>query len=103
MDVVFPLIIGIAVTALTVASIAWHFSRSQAMLEQWAATNGFEILHSEYRHVFRGPFVWTTSKYQAVYYVRLRDRHGAERTAWVRIGGWILGLLSRKTEVRWQE
>ena len=38
-----------------VAAVAWHFSRSRSLRQQWASENGYEILHSEYRHLFRGP------------------------------------------------
>ena len=88
---------------LAVAGLAWHFSRSRSLLEQWAMENGYELLHTEHRNLFRGPFFWTSSKGQTVYYVKVRDRNGATRSGWVRCGGWWLGLLSDKTEVRWED
>lgn len=98
------LALGVVVLAIVAfAYLAWHFSRSRSVLEQWADENGFEILSSEYRNLFRGPFSWTTSKGQTVYYVRVRDRQGTERTGWVRCGGWVLGLMSDKAEVRWED
>ena len=92
----------VIVVVVGIGALAWHFFRSRSLLQQWAAENGYEILHSEYRTVFRGPFFWTTSKGQTVYYVKIRDRDGNERTGWVRCGGWWLGLMSDKTEVRWE-
>lgn len=99
----FLIIVGIlAFLGLIIAIMSWHFSRSHSVLEQWADENGYEILHSEYRHFFRGPFFWTSSKGQTVYYVSVRVNSGELRSGWVRCGGWFLGLLSNKAEVRWE-
>jgi hypothetical protein len=94
--------LGIAI-AITLAGWAcyWNISRSRTLLRGWAAQNGFEILHSEFRFFRRGPFFWTTSKGQTVYYVRVRDAEGQTRSGWVRCGSWWLGLCSNKTEARW--
>jgi hypothetical protein len=81
----------------------WHFARSQSLLERWATANGYEILHSEYRHLRRGPFLGKVSVKQIVYYVKVRSRDGHERSGWVRCGGAWSGLLSNKTEVRWED
>jgi hypothetical protein len=92
-----------AMIVLVAGYLAWSFSRSRSLLEQWAADNGFEILEREYRTFRRGPFFWTSSKNQAVYHVKVRDREGNVRSGWVRCGGWFLGLLSDQTEVRWED
>jgi hypothetical protein len=84
-------------------SFCWHFRRSRSVLDQWAEKNGFEILHSEYRHLFKGPFTLWSSKDQTVYRVRVRDREGTERSGWVRCGGWFLGLMSDRIEVKWDD
>ncbi len=102
MDNALPFLGIIVLAVVGIVSLAWHFSRSRSVLEQWAEENGFEILQSEYRNVTRGPFFWTTSRGQTVYYVRVRDPQGMERTGWVRCGGWFLGLMSDKAEVRWE-
>jgi hypothetical protein len=88
---------------ILIVGIAWHATRSRSVLDQWADENGFEILHSEYRHMRLGPFFWTSSKGQTVYYVHVRDQQGRERMGWVRCGGWFLGLMSNKAEVRWDD
>jgi hypothetical protein len=81
----------------------WHFGRSNSLLHSWAAQNGFRIVRQEYRTFFRGPFFWTTTKGQTVYYVVVEDPTGKQRAGWVRCGGWWLGLLSDNVEVRWDE
>jgi hypothetical protein len=103
MDSGFQVLLLVAIGVIIVGSIAWHFSRSRSILEHWANEHGFEILHSEYRNFFRGPFFWTTARGQTVYYVRVRDRQGIERSGWVRCGGWFLGLMADKAEVRWED
>jgi hypothetical protein len=98
--VVFFVLLGLVAA---IASIVWHFSRSRFVLGQWADKQGFQVLHSEYRYLFRGPFFWTTSRGQTVYYVKVRDRRGTERSGWVRCGGWFFGLMTNKAEVRWED
>ncbi len=83
--------------------IAWHFSRSRSLLEQWAAANGYRIISAQYRNLVRGPFFWTTSKGQTVYRVTVEDADGRQRDGWVRCGGWFLGLLSDRVQVRWDD
>lgn len=88
---------------LVVVGMAWHFGRSRSLLDLWAERNGFRILASEYRNMFRGPFFWTTSRGQTVYRVTVEDKAGHVRTGWVRCGGWWLGLWSDHVEARWDE
>ena len=99
---IFFLIVPVFVL-ITIASIAWHFGRSQSLLDKWAEENGYRIIHREYRNFFRGPFFWTSAKGQAVYYVIVEDEGGRTHNGWVRCGGWWLGLLSDHVEVRWDE
>jgi hypothetical protein len=103
MESVVRIFLIIVAILFVIGAISWHRSRSRCVLERWAAEHGFEILHSEYRILSRGPFFWTTSKGQTVYYVKVRDGRGIERSGWVRCGGWLLGLLSDKAEVRWTD
>ena len=73
------------------------------LIDRWAKANGYQILHSELRYFRRGPLLWTSSKLQWVYYVRIRNQDGHERSGWVRFGGFLVGLMSNKTEVRWED
>ena len=83
--------------------MSWHYSRSSAILEKWAAENGFEILERSYRHFFRGPFFLRTTKHQTVYRVTVRDKAGNVGTGWVACGSWWWGLWSDEAKVRWDE
>lgn len=93
----------VAFVIFAIMVIAWHFSRSRSLLEQWAHENGFRIVSSEHRNLVRGPFFWTTSKGQTVYRVTVEDATGRQRSGWVRCGGWAMGLLSDKVQVRWDD
>jgi hypothetical protein len=100
-DLTFFLIV--AVIAFALLAIAWHYSRSRAILQKWADDNGYQLLQSEYRWFRKGPFFWTTSRDQVVYHVTVLDQLGRERKGWVRCGSWWFGLFSNKAEVRWDE
>jgi hypothetical protein len=87
--------------AAAIGMLTWHFSRSRSVLERWAEQHSFEIVHSEYRFFFQGPFFWTTFRGRTVYRVKVRDGSGELHSGWVRCGSFFLGLLSDKAEVRW--
>jgi hypothetical protein len=91
----------IAIAVFLMFSIVWRFQRSGSLLQQWAEQNGFSIIDQEYHSFFKGPFFWTSSKGQMVYYVTVKDSEGTIRRGWVRCGGWFLGMLSDNVEVRW--
>lgn len=96
----FPLIF---VLVIAVAGLYWQYSRSRTLLEGWALQNDFELLSSDYRYLRKGPFTWTSSRNQTVYYVTVGDKQNQVRSGWVRCGGWWVGLYSGETEVAWDE
>jgi hypothetical protein len=91
------------IVILVVASVGWRFSRSRALLHEWADEHGFRLIDYEYRWLVRGPFFWTTSKSQTVYRVTVEDGRGSIRKGWVRCGTWLAGLWSRQVDVRWDD
>lgn len=102
MDNALPAIGFLVFVAFAVAMLIFHFSRAKSILEQWAETNGYELLSSE-RRWFGGIFWWRKSKSQEVYYVTIRTPDGRIRKGWVRCGGWFLGILSNQADVQWDE
>jgi hypothetical protein len=102
-EVLLPVFAVACVAALVGLTLWWHFSRSGSLLQRWAEGNGYRLVRQEYRHLFKGPFFWTSSRGQTVYYVTVEDREGKRRSGWVRCGGWLLGLLSDNVEVRWDD
>jgi hypothetical protein len=103
MDTALPVLGILAFITFVILMISWHYSRSRQVLEKWARDNDFRIVSSEYRNFFRGPFFWTSSKGQTVYYVTVETADGQTRNGWVRCGGWFFGLLSDTVEARWDE
>jgi hypothetical protein len=79
------------------------FSRSKDILKKWADSNKFEILHSERRLFSTGLFKWWhISRGQHLYFVRVRDEAGRERSGRVRCGSFFGGVLfGDDVEVRW--
>jgi hypothetical protein len=76
-------------------------ARSQDILENWAAQNGFKIINSEIRWLFQGPYTWYHFRGQTVFRVKVRDRVGQERLGWVCCGGFLVGVLSDDASVIW--
>jgi hypothetical protein len=102
MDATIPLLL-VCLAVFAIVMVLWHYSRSRQVLENWASENDFTIVSSEYRNFLKGPFFWTSSRGQTVYYVTVRTPDGQTRNGWVRCGGWFFGLLTDKAEVRWDE
>jgi hypothetical protein len=100
MEAVFAVSAGAVLVSLT---IWWHFGRSSSLLHQWAEQSGYRIVRREYRTFFKGPFFWTSTSGQTVYYVVVEDSGGDRRSGWVRCGSWWFGLLSDSVEVRWDD
>jgi hypothetical protein len=89
-----------AVVSVVFAAFFW---RGRCLLNRWAKVNGLQILQSKTDTLGANPFTWTGSRYQIIYYVRVRNQSGKERFGWVRCGGSRTGVLSGKTEVRWRQ
>jgi hypothetical protein len=93
-------VIGIGAVVLMLAF--WQYGRARTLLQEWMREHGYTILEAERRDLRRGPFFWTTARGQIVYHVVVRDHSGNGRSAWVRCGGWWLGMLSDRVEVVWE-
>src|ERR1035437_10100484 len=103
MDSTHTYLLLICVAIIMVVTVVWSFSRGRTILNRWAQDNGFQILHSEIRTLCAGPFTWTSSRNQIVYFVRVLDKEGREHSGWVRCGSFWRGISSDKTEVRWKD
>jgi hypothetical protein len=96
-------IVVLAAVGLTAAMMTWSMSRGRQILDLWAQTNGYRINSSEVRWLRRGPFFWTTSKGQMVYYVAVSTPGGQTRRGYVRCGSFFWGLWKDQVEERWEE
>lgn len=93
----------LAVAIITSGAVVWNLARSDAILQEWADGNGYEILEKSYCLFFRGPFFFRTTKDQVVYRVTVRDKAGNVGKGWVACGSWWFGLWSKEAKVRWDE
>jgi hypothetical protein len=91
----------IVLFALLVAGLVWwQHSKADAILKQWALTSGVELVSAQNRYLRTGPFL-LHSPGLFVFRIVVRDSAGTQRAGWVRVGGWLAGVLSDKTEVIW--
>jgi hypothetical protein len=98
-----PAAVILGVLVLMVIIIAWRAQRSHGLLAHWAEENGYQILRQEHRLLRRGPYFFSATSDQAVYYVVVTDHFGRERRGYVRLGGWLLGLFSNQVDVQWED
>ncbi len=100
-----PLYIVLAVVLGTqvIASSAWYYHRAADRVQTWASENDYTILQEEPRNLAKGPFFWTSGKWQAVFRVTVQTSDGYTRIGWVRCGSWWGGVMSDKVEARWDD
>ena len=73
------------------------------LIEAWAQSCQYSVESCERRYLRTGPFFLSSSKYQRIYYVRIKDRNGQEKTGWLKLGGYFSGMLSEdEIEVIWE-
>jgi hypothetical protein len=94
--------IAIFLIAVFIAVDCCRISRSRSILQKWAAWNGLQIL-SYKRAFWTGVFnPFTTARSQVVFWVRVRDGAGHDRSGWVRCGSFWGGLARSQAEVKWE-
>jgi hypothetical protein len=90
----------LSVLLLALFSAYWADRKARAMITVWAGESGMRVLQLEQRWFRRGPFTWNSGKSQLVFHVTVLHE-GARRSAFIRCGGWFLGMLSEQMDVRW--
>lgn len=103
MESLIPFVFGALLLGLIPLCISWSLTRSQRMLDEWAAENHLKLVSARPCWINRGPFFWTTSKGQMVYRITVASESGEERTGWARCGGFWGGLFVDRVEVRWDD
>jgi hypothetical protein len=99
----FVLILAPVAIALIIAQLVWRSRRKKTILQNWAASQGFQLIEYEERRLARGPFFFTTAKGQSVFRIAVQYPDGATATGWAKLGTWAFGLLSDAVNVRWDE
>jgi len=85
---------------LVVTALVWlQHSRANEILQQWAQSAGVQLVSAQKRYLRTGPMSYARGQF--VFRIVVRDKAGAERTGWLRVGGWLAGVLSDKTKVIW--
>ena len=82
----------------------WYYARSEAVLRKWAKKKGLRLTHCEYRYGLMPLKWWANNRLRPVYYIKVRDRSGQERSGLARCGNIFGGVVSSsQVEVRWDE
>jgi hypothetical protein len=87
-DTIASLAVIPALLALFAAVLRRSLSRSRGMVVRWAEESGLELKDCRWHRCG----AWT---------VRVVDPDGRTRDAWVRCGNPLIGMRSRRVEVRW--
>lgn len=95
-----PILFFMAVGAFVLLSVAFSSRRSHDIIDEWAESKGLTVTSKERRMLMKGPFFFA-SHGQTVYYVTVRNSEGRQRSAYVKCGGFFLGLFSDQIDVRW--
>jgi hypothetical protein len=93
----------VVIAAIAIAFSFMRFAKANSVLEEWARENGYSLISAERKSLFRGPFFFTSSKSQLVYYISVEDAAGNRRSGYARVGGYMVGLLSDRVDVRWDD
>ena len=95
----------IAVIIVTSVFYIWMlklaFQRGQDMINKWVADNGYQLQSSRLCLFNRGPFFFRSCDSQLVYYVTVMIEPGRYRNAWIRCGGFMIGIFANKVTVKW--
>jgi hypothetical protein len=94
------IVISLFVIALAAIMIS-RFGRSASMLEQWAAGQGYRLLHFERRKWRKGPFAFSTSRGQEVYQITVADREGKIKCGYIRCDRYFRRTYTDSAEVEW--
>jgi hypothetical protein len=97
----YTLAIVVPVGIVLVGLVVWGHSRAEFLLQQWASRNDLRIVEKKGRKIFRGPFMWNSSRTQMVYRVTVEDRDCNTYSGFVRLGSWVWGIFSDEAEVKW--
>jgi hypothetical protein len=77
--------------------------RGNALVSRWAGQNGYEIVGRKWSLFRVGPFPMAAFGKQAVYHLVVRDPAGRERSCWLKVGDFVVGLLDDAIEVKWDD
>ncbi len=95
------LIVAGIIIAFIVICFYWEQSRSVSMIDRWAGENGLQLLSASRCFFKIGTPFWATNKNHTVYRITVQDTQDNVMSGYVLCGGFFLGLLSDRVEVKW--
>jgi hypothetical protein len=81
--------------------LIWRWQRPPVILERWADRNGYRIVDQSYCWFWAGPFFMRCGRGQMVYRITVEDEDGERWKGHVRLGHWLIGLLSDEVAEAW--
>jgi hypothetical protein len=89
---------------LFLAIVILHIRLAKYRIKQWAAQKGFNITECKICLKRIGPFSYIgTSGSQSVFKIEAVNSNGEVKKGYVRAGGFFLGLLRKRVEVKWDK
>ena len=98
---VLPFVIGIG---LLVYMLRWQYRTAETRLRSWAEKSEYTLLEQQRANpAGTGPMTRSTTSKQVVYRVVVATPAGVRRSALVRIGSPMAGVMSEEISVEWQD
>jgi hypothetical protein len=101
-DVLKPLLFFAAILTIIGIAIYFNFAHSSRLVQLWAKDNGYTLIKYERQLCVNTPFK-ICGKGQVVWAIRVTNRQGEERDAWLLCGDFLFGTLSDSVEVKWAD
>jgi hypothetical protein len=81
----FSTVLTTVLITIACYQVAWVINSylARGILLKWVEANNYHLLKAELRMLRRGPFLWTTSKYDKVFYFRVRQSNRRIVKGWV--------------------
>jgi hypothetical protein len=99
--VALPFVFGIC---LMVYTLRWQYRTAEARLRGWAEKSQYTLLEQQRANpAGTGPMTRSAISKQVVYRVVVATPAGVRRSALVRIGSSMAGVLSQELSVEWQD
>src|SRR6266545_4555408 len=86
-------------TVMGIALLSHADRRWREVLSLWLQKNGYRLESADYRVLRLGPFMWTSRRGHAVFYVSLIQQDGVRRQGWIRLSEPFGGPVDGKVEV----
>ena len=102
--VLIIILIALVLCILTgIVNYRLRLRKARSILDKWAKSQNIEIISAKPRSIFCGLFSIRGSKSQQVFQITTRMSNGQTRQGYANCGTMIMGLMSEKVNVRWED